>query len=325
LLAAQPQLAAVEWMAPLLATQPLLAAVEWMAPLLAAQPQLAAVEWMAPLLAAQPPPMTLAEFLELVPRAWLAGFAAVLGLIIGSFLNAVIYRLPRDVAVSKPRSFCPRCKSLIPWYRNIPLASWVMLGGRCADCREPISVRYPLVELGTGVLFAAAVYRWGISWSALSSIIFGCAMLVLALVDYDFKILPNAITLPGIAVGVLLSLVDPRLDWLDSLIGALVAGGLLYGVAWLYLKLRAQPGMGMGDVKMIAMIGAFLGWKGALLTILIGSFIGSIVGLSLMKLKGREWDYALPFGTFLALAAVIVDWSGAELLAWYWRTMGLGG
>ncbi len=275
-------------------------------------------------LLAQAEPPILAEFFELVPRAWIASFGVIFGLIIGSFLNAVIYRLPRSVSVSKPRSFCPKCESLIPWYRNIPLISWIMLGGRCGDCGERISIRYPLVELAVAVLFGAVVYRWGVSWSTLSSMIFGCAMLLLALVDYDFKLLPNVITLPGTAIGFALSFVDPRVAWIDSAIGIVVGGGLLYLTAWLYLTLRGLQGMGMGDVKMIAMIGGFVGWQGALLTIFLGSLFGSVVGVSLMKIKGHEWDYALPFGTFLALAAVIVDWSGPELIAWYWEVLRLG-
>ncbi len=280
---------------------------------------------MLPTLAAQVEPMTYAEFFELVPRAWIAPFGVIFGLIIGSFLNVVIYRLPRGLDVSRPRSRCPRCKTLIPWYRNIPVFSWLLLRGHCGDCSEPISARYPLVELAVGVLFGAAVYRWGASWTALSSMIFGAAMLVLALIDYDFKILPNAITLPGIAVGFALSFLDLRIPWIDSAIGIVAGGGLLYGVAWAYLKLRGQQGMGMGDVKMIAMIGAFVGWQGALSTIFLGSMFGSVVGLTLMKIKGREWDHALPFGTFLALAAVIVDWAGPELLRWYWGLLGPGG
>ncbi len=275
-------------------------------------------------LLAQAEPPTLAEFFELVPRAWIASLGVIFGLIIGSFLNAVIYRLPRGVGVSKPRSFCPKCESLIPWYRNIPVISWIMLGGRCGDCSERISIRYPLVELAVAVLFGAAAYRWGVSWSTLSSMIFGCAMLLLALVDYDFKLLPNVVTLPGTAIGFALSFVDPRVAWIDSAIGIVVGGGLLYLTAWLYLKLRGLQGMGMGDVKMIAMIGGFVGWQGALLTIFLGSLFGSVVGVGLMKIKGRDWDYALPFGTFLALAAVIVDWSGPQLIAWYWNFLGLG-
>ncbi len=280
---------------------------------------------MLPALLAQAEPMTYAEFFELVPRSWLAVIGMLFGLIVGSFLNVVIYRLPRDLDISKPRSRCTACKRLIPWYRNVPVLSWIALGGRCGDCREPISMRYPLVEAAVGILFAAALYRWGVSWSALSSMIFGGAMLVLALIDYDFKILPNVITLTATGVGFALSFLDPRISVTDAAIGIFAGGGLLYAVAWLYIKLRDQQGMGMGDIKMIAMIGAFVGWKGVLLTIFLGSLFGSVVGLGLMKVKGREWDYALPFGTFLALAAVIVDWGGAQLIAWYWGIVGLSG
>jgi len=262
--------------------------------------------------------MSYSEMLAEIPVAYLVIAAAVFGLCIGSFLNAAIYRLPLRVSVSKPRSFCPHCKTTIQWYRNIPVVSYIMLGGRCGECKEPISIRYPLVELAVAFIFGASVWRWGVSWSSLSAIIFACLMLLLALIDADHRILPNVITLPGILVGLALSFVNPRVIWWDALVGAVLAGGLLYLVAWIYLKVRGQEGMGMGDVKMIAMIGAFIGWKGALLTIFLGSLIGSLVGIALMAIKGRDWDYALPFGTFLALAAVIVDWFGSELLAWYW-------
>jgi leader peptidase (prepilin peptidase)/N-methyltransferase len=262
--------------------------------------------------------MSYNELLAEMPIAYLVGAAAVFGLCIGSFLNAAIYRLPLKVSVSKPRSFCPHCKTTIQWYRNIPVVSYIMLGGRCGECKEPISIRYPLVELAVAFIFSASVWWWGLSWASLSSIIFACSMLLLALIDADHRILPNVVTLPGILVGLLLAFVNPRIVWWDAFIGAVLGGSLLYLVAWIYLKVRGQEGMGMGDVKMIAMIGAFLGWQGALMTIFLGSLIGSVVGLLLMAIKGREWDYALPFGTFLALAAVIVDWFGAELLRWYW-------
>lgn len=241
----------------------------------------------------------------------------VFGLIIGSFLNATIYRLPREISVSRPRSFCPHCQRTIQWYRNIPVVSYLFLRGRCGECGAPISPRYLLVELAVAVIFAASVWRWGVSTRSAVSIGFACAMLVLALIDLDFRILPNVITLPGIFAGLLVFFIDPRRTWVDSALGVALGGGLLYFVAWLYLKVRAKEGMGMGDVKMIAMVGAFLGWKGVLLTIFVASLLGSLVGLTLMAIKGRDWDYALPFGTFLALAAVVVDWGGQEMVRWY--------
>lgn len=263
------------------------------------------------------------ETLAGLPRGYFTTVALILGLSIGSFLNVVVYRLPRDMRLSKPRSFCPHCRAMIVWYRNIPLFSYLLLRGRCGECGAPISARYPAVEFAAGAIFAASVWRWGISWSSGSSIVFACAMLVLAIIDVDFRILPNVVTLPGIAAGLAFSVVNPRVAFVDVLIGAALGGGLLYGVAWFYLQVRGQEGMGMGDVKMIAMIGAFLGWQGVLLTIFLGSLIGSIVGIAMMSLKGRDWSYALPFGTFLALAAVIVDWGGRELLDWYWSLLTL--
>ena len=260
---------------------------------------------------------------ELSP-AFVAFVALVFGLVIGSFLNAAIYRLPRAISVSRPRSFCPHCGNTILWYRNVPLFSYLLLRGRCGDCEGPISIRYPLVELTTGIVFAAAAWRWGISWSTLSAVTFASAMLALALIDVDFRILPNLITLPGIVIGLAFSLVDPRRTPLGSLLGIALGGGLLYSVAWLYFRVRGQEGMGMGDVKMMAMVGAFLGWQGALLTTFLGSLIGSVVGILMLRVKDRGWDYALPFGTFLALAAVIADWGGDALLAWYWRLLRIG-
>lgn len=253
-----------------------------------------------------------------LPTAYTVTVAFVFGLAVGSFLNVVIYRLPRRIDVARPRSFCPHCGEPIPWYRNIPLLTWLVQRGRCAECAGSIPVRYPLVELATGVVLAAAVWRWGVSWSAVVSAVFACAMLVLAVVDLEFRILPNAITVPGIAAGLLASLVDPRVRFVDAAIGAVVGGGLLYGVAWLYLAARGREGMGMGDVKMIAMVGAFLGWQGALLTVFLGALLGSVAGVAVLAVRRGEWDTELPFGTFLALGAVLVDWAGPQLVDWYW-------
>ena len=248
--------------------------------------------------------------------------AFVFGLLIGSFLNVVVYRLPRGVDILTRRSFCPQCKSGISWFHNLPLVSFLLLRGRCRDCRARIPWRYPLVELVSGLLLGFSIWRWGLTSSALVSTVFACAMLVLALIDIDFRILPNVITLPGIVIGVGFSLVDPRVSLADSLLGALLGGGVLYGLAWLYLKTRSREGMGMGDVKMMAMVGAFVGWRGAFVTLFVGSLLGSLVGLLMVLVRGKQWHYALPFGTFLALAAVITDAYGSELMAWYMGIFG---
>lgn len=249
--------------------------------------------------------------------------AFVFGLLFGSFLNAVIYRLPRGESILRG-SRCPACHRPIRWYHNVPVAGWLWLRGRCPDCDGRISIRYPLVELAGGLVLAAAVARWGLTVSAASAAIFGYLMIVLALIDADERILPNAITLPGALAGLGLSFLDPRVSWLDSVFGGLLGAGLLYFVAWAYLKVRGREGMGMGDVKMMLLIGAFLGWRGALETIFIGSLLGSLVGVALIRLARKDWEYELPFGTFLAAAALLVNFYGPELLDWYLALVGPG-
>lgn len=246
---------------------------------------------------------------------WLT-VAFLFGLLFGSFLNAVIYRLPLGESILRP-SQCPHCDHRIRWYHNVPLIGWLVLRGRCPDCDARIPVRYPLVELSGGLILAGALASWGLSWSTLSVTVFGYLMVVLAMIDVDHRILPNVITLPGAVVGLALSFVDPRVHWVDAALGAFLGGGLLYGTAWAYLKWRGREGMGMGDVKMMLLVGAFLGWRGALMTIFIGSLLGSVVGIALIRFASKEWEYALPFGTFLAAAGVITAFWGPELLAWY--------
>jgi leader peptidase (prepilin peptidase)/N-methyltransferase len=248
------------------------------------------------------------------------GTAFVFGTLFGSFLNVVVYRVPLGVDIWQ-RSACPRCHARVRWYHNVPLVSWVWLRGRCADCGGPIAVRYPIVELVAGLVTAFAVWRWGLGWTAVSATVFAYVLLVLALIDVDHRILPNVITLPGTLVGLALSLVDPQIAWWDALLGAFLGGGVLYGVAWLYLKLRGIEGMGMGDVKMMLLVGAFVGWQGTFMTIFIGSLLGTVVGIAAIVLRGRDWGYALPFGTFLAVAAFLVDAWGPEIVHWYLHTL----
>lgn len=248
--------------------------------------------------------------------------AFLFGLLFGSFLNAAIHRVPLGVDILR-RSFCPRCGKQIRWYHNLPLISWVSLRGRCGDCGEPISLRYPAVELAGGVLAALAVALFGVGVSAASMILFCYLMVVLALIDADHRILPNVITLPFTLVGFGLSFLDPRIGWLDSLIGALVGGGTLYLVAWAYRRARGREGMGMGDVKMMLLVGAFLGVNGAIMTIFLGSLIGSVLGVAFILMAGKNSEYELPFGTFLAAAAVVTAFWGPQIAAWYWATFGV--
>jgi leader peptidase (prepilin peptidase)/N-methyltransferase len=240
----------------------------------------------------------------------------VLGLLVGSFLNVCIYRLPRRESVAWPASRCPSCRRPLSWYENVPLVSWLALRGRCRSCRTPISIQYPIVEAVTGALFGASYYWYGPTAIGVVRTAFGCAMIVLFVIDLQHRILPNAITVPGTVVGLVLSLLLPP-GWVSSLIGVLVGGGLLFGMGEAYYRLRGVEGLGMGDVKMLAMIGAFLGWQLALVTLMLASFGGAVLGIALLATRRGSMQAALPFGTFLAVGAAIAAVVGDSLVTWY--------
>jgi len=260
----------------------------------------------------------------------LALLAALAGLLAGSFLNVCIYRLPRDLSVVRPRSFCPHCQATLAWYDNIPLASYLLLRGRCRGCGAAIGLRYPAVELLTAGLFAAAVLRAGLSLEGLRLALLAALLVGLIFTDLEARILPDEFTLGGIAAALALALLapmdpllvlllaprqwDPR--WLslgEALLGVLVTGSLLWVMGTLYEKVRRREGMGLGDVKMAAMLGAFLGLYGAMLALLLGSLAGSLLGLIYIKAAGKKAsEYQLPFGSFLgvgALAVAFLDWA----------------
>jgi leader peptidase (prepilin peptidase) / N-methyltransferase len=238
------------------------------------------------------------------------------GLMVGSFLNVCIYRLPRQESIVFPGSHCTNCGTTIAWYQNIPVLSWFLLRGRCASCGDRISIVYPLIELASGVLFALHYLWFGWDWILVPRLLFSSALLVLAIIDLRHRILPNPITLGGTVIGFLFSLVLPP-GWLASLIGILIGGGVLFLVGEVYLRLRGIEGMGMGDVKMLAMIGAFLGWKAVLVTIIFASMSGAIVGGIMLLLGKGDMKYALPFGTFLSAASLIASFFGDGLIDWY--------
>ncbi|MGE3508501.1 MAG: A24 family peptidase, partial [Vicinamibacterales bacterium] len=238
------------------------------------------------------------------------------GAVIGSFLNVCIYRLPRGRSVVWPASACPSCQRALSWYENVPVLAWLALRGRCRTCRTPISVRYPVVELLTGAMCAAALWYYGPTVLFVSRFVFGCALIVLFAIDLEHQLLPNVITLPGIVVGFLFSLATGP-GWLSSLLGILVGGGVLFGVAEAYYRIRHEEGLGMGDVKMLAMVGAFLGWPATLMTLMMGSVAGSVVGMAMIVLRRGDMKYALPFGTFLAMGAALSATVGPHLLDWY--------
>lgn len=249
-------------------------------------------------------------------NAWLTVLLGLLGLIVGSFLNVCIYRLPRRESVNWPGSHCTACNRPLSWYENIPIVSWLVLRGRCRTCGERISVVYPLVELITGVLFVAGYAIYG--WTPMLAVrlAFACAMVVLFAIDLRHHLLPNVITVPGIVIGFLLSLFLPP-GWKASLIGLIAGGGVLFAIAEGYYRLRGVEGLGMGDVKMLSMIGAFLGWKLMLVTLILGSFAGSLIGVGVIALGRGGMKAALPFGTFLAVGALTAAVAGDPLVEWY--------
>lgn len=254
--------------------------------------------------------------------------AALAGLLIGSFLNVCVYRLPRDLSVVRPRSFCPGCEKMIVWYDNVPLLSFVLLRGRCRHCREFIPWRYPLVEFATAIAFALCAAAYGLTGMGFKYAVLSAILITLTASDMESRILPDEFTLGGMVIGLVFALFvpmdeyiisflipakyAPRWHWLgESAFGALVGGGAIWLIAVLYEKVRHREGMGLGDVKMIAMIGAFLGLRYSLLTLMLASLAGSVGGLIYLKATKQEAStYELPFGSFLGLSAlVIVMWT----------------
>ena len=263
--------------------------------------------------------------------------AALAGLLIGSFLNVCIYRMPRDLSVVKPRSFCPECNQMIAWYDNIPVISYLVLAGRCRRCGHRIPMRYPIVELLTAAAFVCAVRFLGPTVAAAKYCAFGAILIALVFSDLEERILPDEFTLGGTALGVIFAAFVPPtggilrliffspgkerlLSVADAVFAAGLCAGALWGVGALYQKMRHREGLGLGDVKMVAMIGAFLGLQGALLTLILGSLLGAIVGLAYVWFTGKDAStYELPFGTFLGVAALGVGFFGEVVFNWYSR------
>jgi leader peptidase (prepilin peptidase)/N-methyltransferase len=244
-------------------------------------------------------------------------FGFVLGTIVGSFLNVCIHRIPQGKSIITPSSHCPRCKTPIRFYDNIPLVSFIILKGRCRKCEAPISLRYPLVEFLMGLFSLILLLRFGISTLYLIYLAFFASLTLVSFIDLPLRIIPDVISLPGIVIGLVISFLHPQMSVKDSLMGVLLGGGSLYAVASVYHLVTKREGMGGGDVKLLAMIGAFIGWKGVLFTILCSSFIGTVVGVTLMLVFSADSKYAVPFGPFLSLGAVIYVLWGEVLITWY--------
>jgi leader peptidase (prepilin peptidase) / N-methyltransferase len=251
-----------------------------------------------------------------LPLAVEVAAAGIVGAVVGSFLNVCIFRMPLGRSIVWPGSVCAKCSRPLAWYENIPVLSFLVLGARCRTCGAPISWQYPIVEAVTAAMFAFLYWSLGPTVLFLSRAVFGSALVTLFAIDLEHHLLPNAITLPGIVVGFVFSVfADP--GWLASVIGILAGGGVLWGIAEAYFRIRHEEGLGMGDVKMLGMIGAFLGWKLMLLTLVLASVAGSVIGVALIVSKRGDMKYALPFGTFLALGAGAAMTVGPSILSWY--------
>ena len=261
--------------------------------------------------------------------------AVLVGLLIGSFLNVCIYRMPRDLSVVKPRSFCPACEKTVSWFDNIPVLSYVVLGGRCRHCRAPIPLRYLLVEILTAVFFGVAVLRFGPTLAALKVCVFSALLIGLLFSDLEQRILPDEFTLGGAALGILFSALAPfdfgftyfllPSAWgrparsvTESVVAALFTAGAMWFVGAVYHRVRHREGLGLGDVKMVAMMGTFLGVQRTLLALIAGSVLGSVVGLIYIYVAKKDAaTYELPFGTFLGFGAIAVTLVGPKVFQWY--------
>jgi leader peptidase (prepilin peptidase)/N-methyltransferase len=255
---------------------------------------------------------------------------AVVGSVLGSFLNVCIYRLPAGESVVSPGSRCPACGAPVRAWQNVPVLSWLFLRGRCASCASPISWRYPVVEALTGLTLLLLWRELGAGWAFGIASLFALMMIVLFFTDYDHHLLPDVVTLPGFCVGLAVAWWNPFLGepgWgriVASFTGAALGSGILWAIGALYLRVRGVEGMGFGDVKLMAVVGAFAGYSGVAVTLFFASIVGAVVGLLLIPLRGKNLKYELPFGCFLAPAAMIALLGGHRILAWYLGAVRLG-
>lgn len=244
-------------------------------------------------------------------------FSFLFGLCLGSFLNVCIYRIPLNRSVISPPSSCPSCGEKIRFYDNIPVISFILLAGRCRHCKTALTWRYPLVEILTGFLSLYLFIRFGLHSQYFLWLLFSISLLTLSFIDLEHKILPDVLTLPGIVIGFVVSFLPWGLDWMDSLIGLLAGGGSLYLVAWGYERITGREGMGGGDIKLLAMIGAWLGWKSLPLVVLMSSLSGAIIGGFVIILGRKGARAQIPFGPFLSLGALAYLFFGPAITLWY--------
>jgi leader peptidase (prepilin peptidase)/N-methyltransferase len=253
----------------------------------------------------------------MIPDAIALIFIVILGLCVGSFLNVIIARIPEGRSIVRPGSACPRCGNSIAWHDNLPVLSYVLLGGRCRRCRESISWRYPAVEIICGGLFVLAYRRFEPGLTLLSALVLLAVLVAITAIDLDHQIIPDVLSLPGIALGVVFSLAPGGIGWASSLLGVLVGGGVFVAIIIASTLVIGQAGMGIGDVKLGAMLGAFLGWKLALLSILLSVLMGGPLAATLLATGRKGGKDPIPFGPFLTLGGLISLFWGDAVLAWY--------
>jgi len=247
---------------------------------------------------------------------WLLAFA-LLGACLGSFANVVIYRLPRGESIVLPGSHCTACQKPVVWYDNIPIFSWFILRGRCRHCKSGFSIRYALVEILMSVLFAGLYFKFGFSWLLLEYTVLVFGLVTVSFIDFDHMILPDVFTLSGIVLGLFGAALNPLREFWPAVGGFLLGGGSLWAVATVYAVFRKQEGMGGGDIKLLAWIGAVLGWTSVPFVIISSSLFGSLVGLALLLRNRQDFSRAIPFGPYLAAGAIIFIFCGQEISDWY--------
>ena len=255
----------------------------------------------------------------MTPPAITLTFTVILGLCVGSFLNVVIARLPAGRSIVYPGSSCPRCGKSIAWYDNLPVLSYALLRGRCRNCRNSISWRYPAVEIASGILFALAYLRFESGFGLASALVLLAGLVAITAIDLDHQIIPDVLSVPGIALGLLFSVAPGGIGWADSLLGVLVGGGVFVVIIVASTLVIGQAGMGVGDIKLGAMLGAFLGWKLALLSILLSMLLGGPLAGTLLATGRKGRKDPIPFGPLLALGGLISLFWGDAVLAWYFR------
>ena len=250
-------------------------------------------------------------------ESFLALYAILIGLALGSFLNVCIYRLPLKKSIISPSSSCPRCGARLRAYENIPIVSFVLLRGRCRHCKNPISWRYPVVEALIGLLSLALFTRYGFSYQYILFLLFVCLLVTVSFVDLDHQIIPDKLSFTGIALGLAAAVLTGHIAWHDSLIGIAAGYCALFLVEKGYKFITGKEGMGRGDAKMLAMIGAWLGWRALAFVVLVSSLAGALIGSVSLLLAGKALGVRIPFGPFLSMGALIYLFFGRQLTAWY--------